>query len=1582
MPLQQSANGKVVVQVPARPSTYRAEDYVTIEHSPKQTKSAPTDGESIQAQTQRQQSTEALRKFQDFLNEIFEAQDLIDASGGSFLNSKSSFFFQSFENEAEDGLSLSLKVLDRLRDELRKLTSLQRLRDVAVDDVRRLQQICEPSIERGQTINLHHDDTTSSEGQVSWKSRILRANNSVCCAIVAIYTMIGNPHNEDLVSGDIMRWSANTLNHVLNACIVPVVEARPDTNDDLLFSQANEQVEWLKLLLQSSRRLLETMTTACIEVRGGDMCVSTVEFCAARMIFVQNATSEKNSAIGTQVYESFRKAAMASVSRIYARFPRERPAIMDEILSSLDKLPSKSRSARTFRIGDGISIQLISALFMQLVQTTTMDVPGKPSEKNRAAKRKRHLPGIEDEQESDSDDTSDGKNQDLTESTDHKTQLFRQVNQLYNPAAKSTNDIVSYLVGKASKTTKTGEAPYRGILDLLVEDLINVADNIDWPAADLLLSALVGQMLWLADNEKIASTKNMALECLGTIASAVYDLRAKASKILEDINKSDRSVHSKAAADLSRFGKLLQEGRILPSDYLSFTGPYFIVVSHLQNRVEKLTLHQQSAKCYFLASITKYVSLVVQKSDSVPENIDEIIEVVLDLLRDGASKNDNLDYSAPMDVVAGAYLLCVLSRFSKSTDSILAQLATSLSSDQAHVRSRSLKSISVILEKDASVLDRIPSITQFVFKLNADDSANVRDSALSIIARFIIHRSAYSKQSFEQLQKSIDDEKPSIRKHVITHFKDIYLQVTNQRNRDAIMSKMLQRLNDIEDSVVLLAEQTLEELLLKPVQLQLQSDETSAAAAVSVKDVCSRFMSCIPEKTITEQMRKETESYTALLKRFFTALLKKDKKNREINYKILSKMVQTLFEQIISTEAAQQSLLLLTTLAEADPQLIPVLQLAKLQNYLSNVKGEHDQFLFRSAVRIFALVLPGLSETHKTMIAATQSALMRSVLTLDKRADLDAVMQCLAGIDSVLRNTEKLYRLTSSVCAKLSKPDTPVGSLERLLSIIGAVGKRIDLDKDRELFAKVTPDFKSKTVTGHVVLTLLPLTKSLRPLNIRASALQSLGYVCQASPAHFNNPEVRLTFFSTLQQVSNTDETRLQSVVLDIFDELYAARSAAKATLEKGHSGEKQGLKQMGGDARSRDQDSAISAITMDVVDAVLRICLSDDSKHAVPAARTLASISAQGLIHPKQCLGAFVAIGTSRNKEISAIGHHAQHLLHEQHESHCEREYLAAVVRAFKFQDSVGNDSCGSIYPGLQAKLHECFEIITMSNNKYVKKFLSSLVSRTTFDAGGLVEAEHVRLTRFIMQNIAFFPYKKLDELLHVVLQLELAYSKSGGEVAQMIELAQQKFPDLIVHEEVDGDPAFGIAPCMVERRSTNPSLVLQLQRLSPGAACLTLLIETRTHLLRQYGIGRDVRVAMTNSKQAKDTNKAPVKIHGITGEKFWNRSNEIMSCLESDDATVQLCKDFVGAMSVDEDFEMGDDLDLSLGANGIGDVSGFEPMDMGRSGTPGGRKRKSSNTAHETPSKRPRGRHKKAQRRSSSVSSLDQDGDGDFAG
>jgi len=282
-------------------------------------------------------------------------------------------------------------------------------------------------------------------------------------------------------------------------------------------------------------KLLDLVARVCVEVRGANSIVNSTEFLASKLIFVQNAYNDKTSAIGSQTFERLRKQAMAAVARFYASFPAERSAILDEVLSSLDKLPSNSRSARQYKLGSNKNIQLVSALFMQLVQTSAMQSGKKEKRKTRRLPRKTSVnpddleedDGSESEMEVDSISASDEK--------DPLAKLSQTAQILFDDALKSAQHIVIWMVDKASKVTKTGDSPYRNILDLFVEDMTMVFDSTDWPASELLLTVLAVRMIQLVQNDRSASTKNMALESLGVMGSAISVTRASARSLLSSI---------------------------------------------------------------------------------------------------------------------------------------------------------------------------------------------------------------------------------------------------------------------------------------------------------------------------------------------------------------------------------------------------------------------------------------------------------------------------------------------------------------------------------------------------------------------------------------------------------------------------------------------------------------------------------------------------------------------------------------------------------------------------------------------------------------------------------------------------------------------------------------------------------------------------------------------------------------------------------------------------------------------------------------------------------------------------------------
>ena len=73
--------------------------------------------------------------------------------------------------------------------------------------------------------------------------------------------------------------------------------------------------------------------------------------------------------------------------------------------------------------------------------------------------------------------------------------------------------------------------------------------------------------------------------------------------------------------------------------------------------------------------------------------------------------------------------------------------------------------------------------------------------------------------------------------------------------------------------------------------------------------------------------------------------------------------------------------------------------------------------------------------------------------------------------------------------------------------------------------------------------------------------------------------------------------------------------------------------------------------------------------------------------------------------------------LLHQQHESMFEREYMRAIYEAFIYQRNMVKDPVDFTGQPITAKLNGMWEIIKTSKAKYQKKFLYNYRSKIDFD-------------------------------------------------------------------------------------------------------------------------------------------------------------------------------------------------------------------------------------------------------------------------
>ncbi|KAJ9496562.1 Sister chromatid cohesion protein 2 [Exophiala xenobiotica] len=1589
----------LVVEVPQPPSSFRRQEYVAMPGSPKRRKlSDPQiNGKvSLAAKSKKEKEDMLLNTLENFLSEIFEAQDRLTPDTSASTAARSSIF-ELPDDEDESEPRLSAQTQEKLQSILSQLVSVGRLMDAPLEYLQRLQRICDPAIEAAQTVNLRLPQDPSEDDITTWLTKLHKGEIGAVSACTLIYTVLGASQHQDLVNLEVLQWLPNVLVNLFENCLIPVVEARPEGQDSKPFSIATENSEILKRLLDVGRKLLDLVAKVCIQIKGAGSIVNSTEFLAAKLLFVQNAYNDKASAIGSQAYERLRKQAMAALAKLYAAFPAERGPILDEVLTSLDKLPSNSRSARQYKLGSGKNIQLVSALFMLLVQTPAMQ-SGKAAThiKHRARRNLSQDPessGDEDEESDMEVDVSNHLEQDPV------SRLSRTADNLFEDALKSAQHIVGWMVDKASKVTKTGDSPYRNILDLFVEDLTIVLPSTDWPASELLLTVLAMRMISLAKNDKAASIKNMALECLGVMGSAISVTRASARSLLSSIVR-DGDSGSSIGQNLAEIVKDQAHFRIEPDELISPDGPFLIVHSYMSAQKGE-GLRTKSAKAYFLVQYATFISRTLRgpQAAEYDNGLESRLAGVVSLITHQLSEPDevheavNDHLNVTQQGAQLAYLLTILNmRFCRHFAGIAKTLASSLSSDQAQVRSRSLKSVVTILETDASLLDWDPTIADDVFKCASDDSSLVRDSALSLIAKFIMPRPALEEKAFKRLLKCVVDSNVGVQKRAMGHLKDVYLRESRQGMKVTIAIELLRRTADLEASVADLAKKTLSEIWFQPKLTLLANTNESAHVEVAIEDLKAHIVACISN---------DTEAMAALLKSFLVWRLK-DSKNVDPVHDLYARIVKKLLDDANGSEAGPAELTTLVSFAEARPQTVVAADLTSLKSYLKDLSKSDNILKFKSVVAIFRSVLPNLSKTQEPFLLEVQLDLMKAAKSLARRQELEEVMSCLRSIDGVLHNTGKIIVFTKSVLQNVLSPSIAPALRERLmkenkmqelqirenkvreqsLRLAGVVAKHIDLESYRGTFQRDFPTFTAgSSVAGFIADSIVPFTLQRAPIEIRLKALESLGLICQAWPGQFNKKHVRETFFQVLEgtsfaSLSENDVLKMQVMVLGVFDELYAKRANEKENTTKGEAnGDVQALKNIGGDSKTREDDSAISIITNPLVDHLLRIVMSESGEKALLAAQTLASIDHKGMTHPKQTTAAFVALESSTDPRVSHVARIAHEHLHQQHESVCEREYINAVIEAFKYQSEVFKDPTGGTMPGYKAKLAPAFTIISTSGSKYVKKFLSNLISKLSTEHSKLSVGEgeipeHVLFVLFVTQNLAFFEYKKMDELLHTVLQLELAFGKNGGELAQAIESNLQQ---VLVPHATDGVTDEGAPTC---QPTVTPQVDLGvLKRLAAAACAITLISEARNYLKRQYGVSRDVKMAMLQNKQTKESTKEPVKVHGITGERYWTATKTVLESLSDKEGMIQRCQDFVTLVAVDDEVKIAEEEEeLSMMA-----MPPEQPMSA-----PRGRKRKSINGSVGGTPKKPRGRPPKTPtaRRSLSVSSMDDDPDGDFAG
>jgi cohesin loading factor subunit SCC2 len=912
-----------------------------------------------------------------------------------------------------------------------------------------------------------------------------------------------------------------------------------------------------------------------------------------------------------------------------------------------------------------------------------------------------------------------------------------------------------------------------------------------------------------------------------------------------------------------------------------------------------------------------------------------------------------------------------------------------------------------MIEKDPQILDdkSFPALAQLV----KDSSPMVRDNTVSLISKCLEQDPSLERHCLHHILNLVTDPANLPKRKAIKLLKEIYLNTTDKGKKVRIATELLLPIVDDDKTIAELTRHTFEDIWLAPLKGSSKMDENHLKL-----DRENRITLLI----YTAQNIQNRPAHLHAFETFFTMILAPTAKNLAENFKFCREIVADMVEDVIGTgstaaEKAQTRILqTLSIFAKVDPKLFSADQVQLLKLYVKNLATTEDLAVFHPTVVIFRYVFPALSTLQEAFLEEVRDSLSKVTGKLalqataghnndkkkfqegynDYKRTLLDVTHCLWIISPLVKGDpprlksglEKLMGVICSVATQLEPLSTLKTPNEapgkRILSymiLLGSFGKVCDLDAHVDLFRAILTRqvdmniankrasaeqmkrlkaWKSPSVAVLLLDLVLPFTKQVWDISLREQALCSIGEICQQKTKHFTRADIEKAF--KLPFINK--DVRLIRVVLTQFrDFLETAerRSDTGAQIAVGE-GAVHGQERLETSFAASDNDHATTHIARAFLADIIQTALGNDEDLALPATEILVSISRQGLLHPKECGAALVALSTSRIPDIATAASSEHRKIHLQHETMFEKEYVSAIALAFKYQRDVFDDPRGMIDGTYRPKMQLLFEAFKQGTRKTLKKFITNILGQLDFDLAKLDATrpgipEPVLFARFCLENCALFEYAKVDEVIHVILTIEsIVLKQTGPSVALSIET---DIPDQEIAPETEG-PANGVVINGVAEDSNKDCVTEErLRQLTSASLILQMMWETRTFLRRAFNLQGKI--------STKDLQRPATRMNFITGKDIWEPFTSLVTALDTSEGMKQQCRDFAEIINVDREHAVEDE-DADATEQLARAAAGYEtPDEKEGGGTPAptsgrGRKRKSSTGVGGNTPKKSRGR------------------------
>ncbi|XP_041792743.1 nipped-B-like protein A isoform X2 [Chelmon rostratus] len=1248
------------------------------------------------------------------------------------------------DDEIPQELLLGKHQLNELGSESAKIKAMGISSRIPSDKLVKLLNILEKNIQDGAKLStlMNHDHDAEDEEKL-WRDLIMeRVTKSAdaCLTALNIMTSTHMPkavYIEDVIER-VLQYTKFHLQNTLYPQYDPVYRVDPH-GGGLLSSKAKRA----KCSTHKQRVIIMLYNKVC------DIVSNIAELLEIQLL--TDTTILQVSSMGITPFfvenvSELQLCAIKLVTAVFSRYEKHRQLILEEIFTSLARLPTSKRSLRNFRLnssdndGEPMYIQMVTALVLQLIQCVV------------------HLPNDKDTFEE-----CDKVDQDVL------------ITNSYETAMRTAQNFLSVFLKKCG--SKQGEEDYRPLFENFVQDLLSTVNKPEWPAAELLLSLLGRLLVHQFSNKQTEMALRVAsLDYLGTVAAR---LRKDAVTSKMDQRSIDRILQQSPGNDETQ---QLQKALL---DYLEenaetdaslvFARKFYIAqwFRDATTEAEKSMRNQNpkdedSSDGPQHAKEMETTGEIMQRAEKRKKFLRNIIKTMPAHFATLKMNSDTVDYDDSCLIVR---YLASMRPFAQSFDIYLTQILRVLGESAIAVRTKAMKCLSEVVAVDPSILAR-SDMQRGVHGRLMDNSTSVREAAVELLGKFVLSRPQLTEQYYDMLIERILDTGISVRKRVIKILRDICLEQPTFSKITEMCVRMIRRVND-EEGIKKLVNETFQKLWFTPTPAH--DKETMTRKILNITDVvaaCRDTGYDWFEQLLQNLLKSEEDaSYkpakkacVQLVDNLVEHILKYEEslaENKGVNSTRLVACITTLY--LFSKIRAQ----------------LMVKHAMTMQPYLTTKCNTANDFMvICNVAKILELVVPLMEHPSETFLATIEEDLMKLII----KYGMTVVQHCVSCLGAVVNKVTHNYKFVWACFnkfygalnkLKIQHQEDPNSTtlvankpfLLRSLFTVGALARHFDFDLE---------EFKgtNKVVIKEKVLELLLYFTKHEDEEVKSKAIIGLGFLVIMHPSQMFVPEVKSLYNGILADNSSSINLKIQILKnLQMYLQEEDTRMQ-EADREWKKLSKQEDLKEMG------DISSGMSSSIMQLyLKQVLEAFFHTQSSVRHFALSVIALTLNQGLIHPVQCVPYLIAMGTDPEPSMRNKADQQLVEIDKKYTGFIHMKAVAGMKMSYNLQQAI-DLSRGTIIRGFrQDETHSalCSHLFTMirGNRQHRRAFLISLLN--LFDDSAKTE---VNMLLFIADNLACFPYQSQEEPLFIMHHIDITLSVSGSNLLQTFKELLLKEP------------------------------------------------------------------------------------------------------------------------------------------------------------------------------------------------------------